>query len=75
MFSDHNGIKYLKQNSMPMYTPLIKEGIKSEIRKYFELKENKNTTCQVLYKWNSYIRKYTVLNQWPQFHLKKLERS
>lgn len=64
MFSDHNEIileinnrelsgkspNIWKQNNMLLYSPLIKEGIKSEIRKFFELQENKNTTYQILHK-------------------------
>lgn len=60
MSSDHSGIKLeinnrnligksliiWKQNHMLLHNPLIKEEIQSEITKYFDLRENKNTIYQ-----------------------------
>jgi len=52
-----------EQNHMLLHIPLIKEEIQSEIRKYFDLRENKNTIYQNLYKRNAYIKKYRVSKQ------------
>lgn len=86
----HNGIKLeinsrkltgkspniWKVNHMLLGNPLIKEEIQGEIRKYFDLNENKNTTYLNLYQWTAYIKKYKKISkQRPNFHCKKLEKN
>lgn len=56
MFTDQSGIKYLsviEQKDIPKYSetknvplnkPWVKEDIKSEMRKYFEMNKNINTS-------------------------------
>lgn len=59
MFSDHNGIRnqyhkdlsakspnMWKLNNSVLNNPWVKEEIKRDIRKYFEINENENTSCQ-----------------------------
>lgn len=90
MSSDHSGIKLeinnrnltgkslniWKQNHMLLHNPLIKEEIQSEITKYFDLRENKNTIYQNSHKQNAYVKKYKKSQSNDlNFHIKKLEQK
>lgn len=65
----------METKSHPLHNPLIEEEIQSEIRKYFDLRENKNTMYQNVNKMSMLKNTKKSQSNDLNFHLKKLEQK